>query len=50
MDPNCPLYLAHDVSQDLQDKLELLPMVERAYIHVDVDVHHAPEHNSKKNK
>jgi divalent metal cation (Fe/Co/Zn/Cd) transporter len=47
MRPETSLWKAHDVSQDLQDKIELLPMVERAYIHVDVDVSHKPEHSRK---
>lgn len=49
MHPNIALHIAHDVSQDLQDKIEQLPMVERCYVHVDVDAHHPPEH-TKKNK
>jgi len=38
------LSLAHDVSQDLQDQLETLPNVERAFVHVDHEVSHQPEH------
>lgn len=36
------LSLAHDVSQDLQDQLETLPNVERAFVHVDHEVSHQP--------
>ncbi|KAK7028157.1 hypothetical protein VNI00_014972 [Paramarasmius palmivorus] len=44
MDADVPLWKAHDVSQELQDQLETLPMVERAYVHVDHEVSHKPEH------
>lgn len=44
MKPETPLWLSHDVSQDLQDRLETLPMIERAFIHVDHEVDHQPEH------
>ncbi|KIM70057.1 hypothetical protein SCLCIDRAFT_1207343, partial [Scleroderma citrinum Foug A] len=40
MDPATPLWKAHDVSQQLQDKLEALPNVERVFVHVD----HKPDH------
>ncbi|KAH7107492.1 CDF-like metal transporter [Auriculariales sp. MPI-PUGE-AT-0066] len=48
MDPNLSLRRAHDISQLLQDKLELLPNVERAYVHVDYEWTHAPEHRKRK--
>ncbi|KAK4448860.1 cation efflux family-domain-containing protein [Podospora aff. communis PSN243] len=35
---------AHDVSEGLQYKLESLPNVERAYVHVDYETSHKPEH------
>ncbi|KAG7097590.1 hypothetical protein E1B28_004927 [Marasmius oreades] len=44
MDAETPLWKTHDVSQDLQDQLEKLPMVERAFVHVDHEVHHKAEH------
>lgn len=47
MSGDTPLWEAHDVSQDLQDKLEALPDVERAYVHVDHEVSHAPEHRKQ---
>lgn len=50
MQPETSLWKSHDVSQDLQDRIEQLPMVERAYIHVDWEVHHPFEHSAKKNK
>lgn len=42
MDANTPLWKAHDVSQQLQDKLEVLPNVERAFVHVDHETTHTP--------
>jgi cation diffusion facilitator family transporter len=44
MDANTPLWRAHDISQQLQDKIEILPNVERAFVHVDHETSHAPEH------
>ncbi|KAK2461537.1 hypothetical protein APHAL10511_006000 [Amanita phalloides] len=44
MDANTPLWKAHDISQQLQDKIEVLPNVERAFVHVDHETTHAPEH------
>ncbi|KAF9011130.1 CDF-like metal transporter [Cyathus striatus] len=44
MDANTPLWKAHDVSQKLQDKIEVLPNVERAFVHVDHEATHIPEH------
>ncbi|CCX33610.1 cation efflux family-domain-containing protein [Pyronema domesticum] len=38
----------HDVAESLQVKLESLPDVERAYVHVDYEVEHKPEHFLKK--
>ncbi|EPS94410.1 hypothetical protein FOMPIDRAFT_1033379 [Fomitopsis schrenkii] len=44
MSADLPLWKAHDISQQLQDKLESLPNVERAFVHVDHETTHAPEH------
>ncbi|TNY18740.1 hypothetical protein DMC30DRAFT_335861, partial [Rhodotorula diobovata] len=44
MDGETPLRVAHDVSQALQDKLEELPQVDRAFVHVDHETSHKPEH------
>ncbi|KAF8807919.1 CDF-like metal transporter [Phlegmacium glaucopus] len=44
MDGNTPLWKAHDISQQLQDKIEVLPNVERAFVHVDHECTHVPEH------
>lgn len=38
----------HDVAEALQSKLECLPDVERAYVHVDYETTHKPEHAFKK--
>ncbi|KAM5586856.1 metal tolerance protein 10-like [Rosa sericea] len=35
---------AHNIGEALQEKLENLPEVERAFVHVDVDITHKPEH------
>ncbi|PVD37012.1 hypothetical protein C0Q70_04005 [Pomacea canaliculata] len=36
------LHTAHDIGESLQRKLETLPEVERAFVHVDYDFHHHP--------
>lgn len=48
MDPDLTLRETHDVAEDLQMKLESLPDVERAYVHVDFETTHSPEHFLKK--
>ncbi|KAK8194124.1 hypothetical protein M8818_007311 [Zalaria obscura] len=48
MDQNQSLKETHDVAEELQTKLESLPDVERAYVHVDYETSHAPEHFWKK--
>lgn len=48
MDPDESLQATHDVAEDLQFKLESLPDVERAYVHVDYETDHKPEHFYKK--
>ncbi|KIK70436.1 hypothetical protein GYMLUDRAFT_89471 [Collybiopsis luxurians FD-317 M1] len=47
MDPKTPLWKAHDVSQQLQDKIETLPNIGRAFVHVDHETFHAPEHRRR---
>ena len=42
MDASTPLWKAHDISQQLQDTIEILPNVERAFVHVDHETTHAP--------
>jgi cation diffusion facilitator family transporter len=48
MDPEESLRVSHDVAEELQMKLESLPDVERAYVHVDFETTHKPEHFLKK--
>ncbi|KAI9739289.1 MAG: hypothetical protein M1834_007502 [Cirrosporium novae-zelandiae] len=48
MDRNATLQATHDVAEALQIKLESLPDVERAYVHVDYETSHKPEHFLKK--
>ena len=48
MDPDQTLRTTHDVAEDLQTKLESLPNVERAYVHIDFETSHKPEHFLKK--
>ncbi|KAF8307180.1 hypothetical protein DL93DRAFT_2088238 [Clavulina sp. PMI_390] len=44
MSSTTPLWKAHDIAQILQDKIEVLPGVDRAFVHVDHETTHAPEH------
>jgi cation diffusion facilitator family transporter len=39
-----PLNEAHDIGETLQEKLEALPEVERAFVHCDYEATHKPEH------
>ena len=48
MDPEETLRETHDIAEGLQMKLESLPDVERAYVHVDYETTHKPEHFLKK--
>ncbi|MCJ1479103.1 hypothetical protein MMC13_007787 [Lambiella insularis] len=48
MDPSETLKATHDVAEELQVKLESLPDVERAYVHIDYETSHKPEHFLKK--
>ncbi|KAL2262740.1 hypothetical protein VTK26DRAFT_225 [Humicola hyalothermophila] len=48
MDPDASLQETHDIAEELQFKLERLPDVERAYVHVDYEATHKPEHGYKK--
>ena len=42
MDASTPLWKAHDISQQLQDRIEVLPNVGRAFVHVDHETTHIP--------
>lgn len=48
MAPDTPLWEAHDVAQDLQDKLENLPDVDRCFVHIDHDATHPIEHRKER--
>jgi len=48
MNPDSSLRDTHDVAEELQIKLESLPDIERAYVHVDYETTHKPEHAYKK--
>ncbi|KAK7753108.1 hypothetical protein SLS62_004839 [Diatrype stigma] len=48
MNPDASLRATHDVAEELQFKLEDLPDIERAYVHVDYETSHKPEHFYKK--
>ncbi|CAN4096036.1 unnamed protein product [Withania somnifera] len=39
-----PLQEAHDIGESLQEKLELLSEIERAFVHLDYEYSHKPEH------
>ncbi|XP_021910275.1 metal tolerance protein 11 isoform X1 [Carica papaya] len=41
---NMALQDAHDIGESLQEKLELLPEIERAFVHLDYEYTHKPEH------
>lgn len=42
MDADTPLWKSHDISEELQEKIEALPGVERAFVHVDHETRHTP--------
>ena len=42
--PDMPLKEAHDIGEALQFKLESLGNVERAFVHIDYESDHKPEH------
>lgn len=48
MAPDQTLRTTHDTAEELQTKLESLPDVERAYVHIDFETSHKPEHFLKK--
>ncbi|RHZ83273.1 hypothetical protein Glove_99g294 [Diversispora epigaea] len=47
MDRNTPLWESHDIGENLQIKLEKLENVERAFVHVDYETSHKPEHQKE---
>ena len=46
--PDMPLIEAHDIGESLQIKFESLPNVERAFVHLDYETDHKPEHKKQK--
>ena len=48
MEAGDSLQKTHDIAEELQTKIESLPNVDRAYVHVDYETNHAPEHFWKK--
>ena len=46
--PDMILCEAHDIGEALQIKLEQLPNVERAFVHLDFETSHPPEHRKIK--
>ncbi|KMS99756.1 hypothetical protein BVRB_1g021200 [Beta vulgaris subsp. vulgaris] len=42
-----PLNQAHNIGETLQEKLEQLQEVERAFVHIDFEYTHRPEHKAK---
>lgn len=46
--PHMELRESHDISEELQIKLESLPGVERAFVHADYETSHKPEHQKTK--
>ena len=48
MDQDMTLKATHDIAKALQFKLESLPGVERAYVHVGYETSHKLEHFLKK--
>jgi len=47
MDRETPLWESHDIGESLQIKLEKLVNVERAFVHVDYETSHKPEHQKE---
>ena len=45
MDQKTPLRVSHDLALDLQQKVEAIPDVERAFVHVDYDFRDVDEHD-----
>jgi divalent metal cation (Fe/Co/Zn/Cd) transporter len=42
IDRNERVEVAHDIAEDLQIKLEKLPVIERAFVHIDYETSHKP--------
>eukprot|EP00040_Diaphanoeca_grandis_P033070 m.201681 g.201681 ORF g.201681 m.201681 type:complete len:431 (+) comp32804_c3_seq6:267-1559(+) len=46
--PEMPLHEAHDIGEALQHKLELLPEVDRAHVHLDYEIDHNEDDEHKR--
>lgn len=46
--PEMLLHEAHDIGEALQNKLELMPDVDRAHVHLDYEIDHGPEDEHKR--
>lgn len=46
--PEMLLHEAHDIGEALQHKLELIPDVDRAHVHLDYEIDHGPEDEHKR--
>lgn len=42
-----PLAIGHDIGMELQNQLETLDVIERAYIHLDYEHTHMPAYEHK---
>lgn len=47
LNENTSLKESHDITEPLQRKIEHLPFVERAFLHVDYDTNHKPSYEHK---
>jgi len=45
LNPEMPLKIAHDIGESLQNKLEAIDCIERAFVHLDYEFEHKPEHS-----
>jgi cation diffusion facilitator family transporter len=48
LDPSTPLDVSHDIGESLQEKIEQLTNVDRAFVHIDYETTHKPEHRKMK--
>jgi len=42
-----PLRIAHDIGESLEKKIEMVPDVEMAFVHLDYECLHSPEHKPR---
>lgn len=46
--PDTTLRVAHDIGESLQNKLESIEKIERAFVHLDYEFDHKPEHSNSR--